>query len=299
MRRRVCLSILLIAAFLFSACGPVTYSSHRTAASYKIGVVVKAINSPYWLDLQNGMTQAAEDFDVDLKFLYPSGERETEEQSKIIDNLLDSDVDALLVSPCDCTNTKWMLEKAQEKGILLLNVDDHAVDIDVPYIGSNHFKMGIDAAEYFSKLLPKGGNICMLLGPSNQMSTQERSMGIRNYLEKPLVVGEVVFTSMNQKSAYDAIMESEEKIDGVFCHNVVLAQGAILALEKRGWDAKVIAVDTEDDGKLVMKRGKVDAIIMQDGYAIGYEAIKAAVNGLTTGEPVDDIKFDSQLLKNE
>lgn len=290
---------LLLAGCIFSGCSGSGISMSRSSPDYSIGVVVKAINSPYWQDMQNGVSEAAKDLGVDVTFLYPSGEKQEEEQNIIVKDLLESDIDALLLAPCNCTNTEWIDEIAREKGILFLNIDDHSADVSLPYIGSDHVKMGEDSVAYFNEILPDGGNVYLLFGPANQRSCQDRLKGILKSIEKPLEIAGVSFTNMTEYGAYQAIMEADKKIDAVFCHNIVLAQGAMIALKEKGWDAKIIIVDTEESGSAAMKRGNVSAVLIQDGYKIGYQAIVSTVEGLKSGQDVADVKIVSNLLTPE
>lgn len=290
------LMIVLAVGSLLSGCAYTTVSMRREEPRYSIGVVTKADNSPYWLNLESGVREAAEELNVDITFLYPSGEEEAEEQKKIINDLLDSEPDALLIAPCNCRDTRWVAERAAEKDILLMNIDDHSADIKLPYAGSDHVQIGKDAAGYFKELLPEGGNICMLLGPAYQMSCQDRMRGFVDYLDKSFTIAGIKFTNMTQKSGYQAVMSMEAKPAGIFCQNIVVAQGAIIALQEKGWDAKIIIVDTLEDGELVMKRGNIDGVMVQDGYFIGYQAIMSAVEGLQNGGEIEDVRIASGIL---
>ena len=295
-QKRVIIVCLLLGLFL---CGCEEISTIRQQPSYSIGVVLKANNSPYWMDMQAGMEHAASVYGADLTLLYPSGEQESDEQNKLINDLLESDIDLLMVSPCDCYDTMWMVEKAEEQDIVMLTVDDRSVYVDIPYIGSDNEEIGRNAADYFAKKLPEGGSLFVLLGPEKQMSSQDRLYGLRSNLTSDLRIQEVVYTEMTEISAYRAIMNLEEPIDGVFCQNVVLAQGAVAALEEKHWDAQMVTVDTTEDASQVMKRGRIDAVLQQDGYKIGYQAVRIAVETIQTGETPQDVLFTSELITKE
>ena len=63
-----------------------------------------------------------------------------------------------------------------------------------------------------------------------------------------------------------------------------------------GCQAEIIAVDTQADAYQILEDGTMDALLSQDGYTIGYEAIAAAVHTLETGELPEDKLFASELL---
>lgn len=291
------LFVLLMLGTLMTGCRDIDIT--RSRPDYSIGVVFKANNSPYWIEMESGMEKAAADYQVDLKLLYPSGESETWEQERLVTDLLNSDIDLLMVSPCNCFRTEWIVNAAKEKGIIFQTIDDHAMTTGVPHIGSDNRQIGQDAAQYFAETLPEGASILLLLGPDDQMSSMDRLNGIQSNLSRSMRVQKVVFTNMTEETAYQAVLESTEKIDGVFCHNIVLARGAIAALEEKGWDAQIISVDTGEDAKRVLQQGKVDAIFQQNGYEIGYEAIKNAVEALEKDILPKNISFQSELLTRD
>ena len=293
-------AVLLLTTVLLCGCSSFRdISGSRKRPQYSIGVALKAANSPYWMDMQTGMQKAAADYDVDLTLVYPSDESQTEEQNQLIKDLLDSDIDLLLAAPCDCFGASWIAKTAEEKNIPFLSVDDRAVNSKVPYIGSDNKRIGRDAGEYFNETLPEGSSVYVVLGPYNQMSCQERLYGIRSTLSDSIALEHVEYTDMTEKDAYRCIMQAKEPIDGVFCHNIIAAQGVIAALQERGWDAEIITVDTKEDAMRVLNQKKIDAFFEQDGYKIGYQAIKTAFETLQNGElPEGNVLFRSKLITN-
>lgn len=295
------LAVLLVAAVLLCGCAPVSgsISGSRERPKYTIGVALKAANSPYWMDMQTGMQKAAADYDVDLTLVYPSDESQTEEQKQLIKDLLDSDIDLLLAAPCNSFRASWISDAAKEKGIIFLTVDDRAVNSKIPYIGSDNKQIGRDAGTYFNETLPVNASIYVVLGPYEQMSCQERLYGIRSMLSASIKLEHIEYTDMTEEAAYHCIMNAKEPMDGVFCHNIIAAQGVIAALQERGWKAKIITVDTAEDAMRVLNQKKIDAFFEQDGYKIGYQAIKTAVETLENGELPENVLFSSRLITEE
>ena len=293
-RNWIRVTVVVLAGCLLYGCG--TIEMKRNAPENSIGVVLKAINSPYWLDVETGMEQAAVELGIDLNLVYPSGEQEVREQKDLVDDMLNSDVDLLMVAPCDCYDTNWIADKAEDQGIVLLTVDDRAMDVNIPFIGSDNKLIGKLTAEYFNQTLPEGSSIYVLLGPENQMSNIDRLWGIENGLDPSFHIQQVTYTELTEDNGYQAVKQAEEKIDGLFCQNVVASSGAVAALEEKGWNAQVITVDTGEDAYQVLKSGMIDAFLRQDGYEIGYNAIKIAAETLDSGELPEDTFFESELI---
>ncbi|MDO5549228.1 MAG: substrate-binding domain-containing protein [Eubacteriales bacterium] len=277
-------------------CGCSTIDMHRDRPEYSIGVVLKAQNSPYWLDMSSGMQQAATDYGIDMTLLYPEGEQEGEEQKSLIADILDSDVDLMMVAPCDSYDTEWFIEKAKMQDIDVLTVDTRAMDAELPYIGSDNVLFGKMVAEYFNERLKPGSTILLLYGPEKQSSIIERDQAIREYLDSDIHIQGVQYTELDEENGYLLIQQLEQPVDGIYCQNAVLARGVVEALTEKDWNSKVISVDTEDDAVQLLKDGAMDAMVIQNGYEIGYQSIELALETLRSGEQPEDMLFDGELL---
>lgn len=294
MRQRRMIGALMCLTVFLCGCGSI--SMHRDQPEYSVGVVLKACNSPYWMDMESGMEQAAADCGIDMTLLYPAGEQEDEEQNNLIADMLDSDVDLLLVAPCDSYHTEWFIEKAEEQGTVVLSVDTYAMDAKLPYIGSDNLKFGRMVAEYFNEQFGAGDSVLLLYGPENQSSIFERNQSLRENLDPEIRIQGAQYTELSEENGYQAVQKLEEPVDGIYCQNVVLGRGAVEALTEKGWESKVISVDTKADAVQVLKDGAMDAMIAQDGYEIGYQAIETAVETLRSGEMPEDTLFDGELM---
>lgn len=106
------LAMLLIAV--------VSYSIQKSGENfsppkYTIGVVLKAMDSEHWLSVRSGMTEAAQKNNMRLIVITAENETAFAEQNKIISDLLDNDIDALIVSPTNINHTREFVDAAQKK----------------------------------------------------------------------------------------------------------------------------------------------------------------------------------------
>lgn len=67
----------------------------------------------------------------------------------MIADMLRCDIDALVVAPCDSWDCGWFRTAVEEKGILVFTTDTAALDCAIPYIGSDHQKIGRADPELF------------------------------------------------------------------------------------------------------------------------------------------------------
>ena len=153
------ISILLgVILLLCTGCGMKEPAAQQT---YTIGVVLKAMNSQHWQEIRSGMENAVQEQDAALLLVYPSSEQAVDEQKLLISDMLEADVDALLVAPCDSYDNAWYEAVAKQKGIPLLTVDTRALDCDLPYIAADNTEIGQKAADYFMEQLPAQASVAI------------------------------------------------------------------------------------------------------------------------------------------
>ena len=68
---------------------------------YTVGVVLKAMDSEHWLAVRSSMQKAAKEHNLNLIVLYATDEAAYREQNKIITDLINNDIDALIISSCN------------------------------------------------------------------------------------------------------------------------------------------------------------------------------------------------------
>ena len=98
----------------------VSYSMQKSGETfsppkYTIGVVLKAMDSEHWLSVRSGMTEAAQKNNMRLIVITAENETAFAEQNKIISDLLENDIDALIVSPTNINHTKEFVDMASKK----------------------------------------------------------------------------------------------------------------------------------------------------------------------------------------
>ena len=179
MTKFIALFYTMLAMFLIAV---VSYSMQKSeenfsSPKYTIGVVLKAMDSEHWLSVRSGMIEAAQKNNMRLIVITAENETAFIEQNKIISDLLDNDIDALIVSPTNINHTKEFVDNARQKNILVFSIDE---EIDgVTYIGSDNYAIGEMATAY----LKIAGNklVCTL-----SLIDDDFSDVLKNFREKIL-----------------------------------------------------------------------------------------------------------------
>lgn len=293
-----CIAAILL-LFTLSGCvqGPMLEENSR----YNIGVVLKTMDSEHWQGIRSGMEQAAKEQDITLTLLYPKDEWAEDEQKVMIQDLLESDIDALIVAPCNSTSTGWFVDLAKEKGVTLLTVDTRSLDRDIPYVGIDNEEAGKMAATYLMDNLLQDEKLAVIAGAKKQaqtidrVSAFEKAVTFRSPNTSITVTKEITGFSDALHVTKDLMTQD---IKGIYCASAVMGLGAAAAEAETKTDICIVTIDSQVDAMKAVKKGTVDALITQSGYDIGQTSIDTAVHYLE-GAPQENVYLPCQLLTQE
>ncbi len=296
----LCLFLLIFA----SGCRMADKEEPIAQPRYTIGIVLKSMDSEHWLAVRSGMQRAAEDYQVNVLVLYAQDESAKEEQKQMIFDLLENNIDALAVSPCDVSQSKAYFDYAREKKIPAFSIDEIADGI--PYIGSNNYHIGEMAAQYIVDQLSRHGSIGIISGNMTQNAHSERVAGFKDYLaahtEMKVIDCRSAGSSLKKASVQtEEMLMTHPDIKGIFVTNAMMALGVI---ESKGMmrfkeRVRVVGVDTQQDVILAIMQGKIDAMVSQSGYDIGYLAIATIIQSLDQGLSQDQVYINNDLITKE
>src|SRR5438093_5172612 len=95
----------------------------REAGPPRVALVLKTLNSPFFIDMHRGAQEAAARLKVDLLVQAAEREVDVEKQMQIIENLIQTGVKALCVTPSGSKEIVPALVKANRAGIPVVVVD--------------------------------------------------------------------------------------------------------------------------------------------------------------------------------
>lgn len=316
MKKRVRIAIVIgtvLLLFLYGCSTPAKndYNSQNNNSStlnykYKVGVVLKAMDSEYGLSLKSGIETASEECQINSIIVHPESETDVQAQNIMINDMLNSDLDAIVIMPCDSNNTKQYMDKAREKGIPVFSMDTEMYGEEEPYIGSNNKEIGKIAGKYMNELLDGKGSVAVLAGTLIQAPHSERLQGFKEYIESETSI-QIIY----EEQAYSSFLEGVKKtgeifeiypdVDGIFCTNATMALGVVDRMEFLDIKKQIpiIGVDTQSDSIQKILDGKIAGMVSQSGYDIAYETIKTVAKYLN-GEKIEgNIYIESVLITKE
>jgi ribose transport system substrate-binding protein len=279
MRRRI--AAVLLACVALASC--------QRSKKKVIAVVPKGTAHIFWQSVQAGAIAAGRELGVEVVWNGPSQETEYSRQIQIVDSMIARHVDGLAVAATDRTALAGPIDRAAKAGILA-TVFDSAVDSDniLTFVATNNYEGGQMAARKLAELVQGKGKVAMLMNAPGSASTMDREKGFEDVIAKEFPNIQIVdrrFGMSDRAKSRDAaenILSAHTDLDGMFASAEPSSVGAALAIRARNLADKVslVAFDSTDGLVADLKTGVIDALVVQDPFRMGYQAVKTQVDAL-------------------
>ena len=123
----------------------------------RIGSVMKFLGNQYWASLSDGQTGRADKYGVTLDVQAASSESDQVGQLNAAETMLNKGYQAILASPQSDTNMCPAVEKAEAKGVLVVNVNDAVFPNARQWVGPNQIQNGLSLDPWIGSVLDGAG----------------------------------------------------------------------------------------------------------------------------------------------
>ena len=266
----------------------------------RVALVLKTLNSPFFIDMQRGAEEAARRLDVELIVQAAEREIDVEKQMQIIENLIQARVGALAVTPSGSREVVPAIGKANEAGIPVVIVDtrlDQKAAADaavrtVSFVGSDNYRGGQIMGEYLVKVSGGAGTVAILEGIPGHDTGDQRVRGFRDAVKGSPNIQIVASQTANWErdqgfTVFQNMLQANPGIDTVFACNDMMALGAIEAISAAGRTGRirVLGFDAVQDARKAVAAGLMAATVAQFPDEMGRAAVESAVKAMK-GEAV-------------
>jgi len=271
---------LLLATLLLAGC--------QGSRQKVIGVVPKATSHLFWQSVQAGAVAAGRDLNVRIEWNGPASETEFSRQIQIVDSLIARRVDGLAVAAADRTALVAPLDRAAKAGIPV-TVFDSGLDSEnyLTFVATDNYEAGQEAARTLAKLLKEKGKVAVVMHAPGSASTMDRERGFREVIQKEFpginIVAEQYGMSDRAKAlaAAENMLAAHPDLSGMFASAEPSSVGAALAIKARNLSGriKLVAFDSSEGLVEDLQGGTIQALVVQDPFKMGYEAVRTLVDG--------------------
>ncbi|NBA95568.1 sugar ABC transporter substrate-binding protein [Pseudomonas sp. R5(2019)] len=293
---------LLAVGVMASICSaiPLTSAFAESSSKPKVALVMKSLANEFFLTMEDGAKAYQKDHaaDFDLVSNGIKDESDTASQIRIVEQMIVTKVDALVIAPADSRALVPVIKKAMDAGIKVVNIDnqlDPAVlkskNLSVPFVGPDNRLGASKVGDYLASKLKAGDEVGIIEGVSTTTNAQQRTLGFKDAMEKAqmkIVSVQSGNWEIDKGNAVAAAMLNEYPgIKALLAGNDSMALGAVSAVRAAGkaGQVQVVGYDNINAIKPMLKDGRVLATADQF-------AARQAVFGIVTalkiikGEPI-------------
>ncbi len=296
MRRRALSALLALTAAL-AAC--------KGGRKKVIAVIPKATSHIFWVAVQGGAMAAGRDCGVEVLWNGPATETEYSRQIQIVDSMIARRVDGLAVAAAERKALVQAVDRAVAAGIPV-TIFDSGLDSDnyMTFVATNNYEAGQLGARTLAGLLGGHGKVAVVMHAPGSYSTMERERGFddvvaREYPQIRVVARQFGLSDRAKAmAAAENILTAHPDLDGLFASTEPSSSGAALVLKARGLAGKVkfVAFDFSDSMIEDLKGGTIHAMVIQDPFRIGYEAVRTLADRLRGKQPPKRMDLSARVI---
>lgn len=249
---------------------------------------------------------------IKVTYSGPEEKDNVDEQVNILDEEIARYPVAIAIAIADVQACEVQFDLATENGIPLV-----AFDSGSGYKGlaatvtSDNKSAAKEVADALGKEIQKKGKIIMFVHDSKSQAAADREAGFREEIEKKFPDIQIVKTiytddltkiqkklaeeknvqnqtegteevltadDITEEEAIDSILEKYSDLKGCFATNGDAMKVALAAFERQeNTDIKVVGFDANEDEIEALKEGKIQGLMVQNPFGMGYASVIAAV----------------------
>jgi ribose transport system substrate-binding protein len=270
-----------------------------------IAVIPKGTAHLFWLSVQAGALAAGRDLNVDVQWNGPALETEYDRQIQILDSMVARRVDGIAIAASDRVALVGPIERAVAAGIPVA-VFDSGINSEnyTTYVATDNYEAGQQAARTLGKLVGGRGSVAMVMHVPGSASSMERERGFDEAMKAEFPDVRVVARQFGHsdrakaRAVTENILTGNPGLNGLFASTEPSSVGAALALKSRGLAGKIRFVSFDSSDGLIeeLRAGVIDAMVVQDPFKMGYDAVKMLVDQLDGKTPPKKVDLRARVV---
>lgn len=274
-------ALFLIAVALLVGCG----TSKQTT---RIAVVPKGTTQSFWLAVKAGAEDAAKNGGAEIIWKGPAKETDVAGQKAIVENFINRRVDGIVMAACNQDALVSTVAQADKAGIPVVTIDS-GVSSDLPksFVATDNIAGAREAAKTLARLIGGKGKVGLIPFVKGAATSNMREDGFRDEIAKykDIHIVSVLYSNsdvMQGMRATEDMLTANPDLGGIFAANEGGAIGAARALDLRklGGKVKLVAFDAAPSEIAALRKGTIQALVVQDPYEMGYQGVQACLDTL-------------------
>lgn len=321
MMRRAFLSAGLITGVSFIiGCGSNTESistagSESVPSKPRVALIMKSLANEFFSVMAKGaethQAQRSEEYELIVNGI--KDERDLSRQVSLVEEMVASGVDAIVIAPADSKALVPVLRRAKQAGIVVVNIDNQLDQeilrnekINIPFVGPDNMAGAKKVGDFLAKKL--GGQdkkVAILEGIRTSFNAQQRLKGFEASMAEAgieIIDSQSAEWEMSKANTIALSMLSEHpEISAILAANDSMALGAIAAVKSAGrsGEVQIVGFDNITAIQVAIQEEKVLATADQYGDQLAIFGIEAALKELRGKGIGDNLETPVDLVTKE
>jgi ABC-type sugar transport system substrate-binding protein len=297
---------VLVAALVLTGCGTggnapaaapaaVATAAPAVAAApstgpWKVAFLPTQIGQPVTKAWGTGIASVFKQFDS-VKYQEFDGQMKAEVQVSVMEDLINQGYNLIILQPVDAAGLSAVVQKAESKGIPVITLNTPVTAKHTAVVQMADVEAGYAVGVEMCKQLNNTGNVAIIQSPPGASLGVNREKGFRKALADKCPDVKIVGAQngeWNKDKAIaimNAFLQSNDKLDGVFAVNDIMAEGAMVAAESAGRlnQVKIWGANGQSSTLKLIEEGKIAGTAYNNSYDQGRVAANLAMYLLTGG----------------
>jgi ribose transport system substrate-binding protein len=274
--------------------------------NYNIQFVQGVSGDQFYITMQCGAEAEAKKLGVSVSTQGPQKFDPTL-QKPILDSVMASKPDALLIAPTDTKAMQTPLQQAaQSTKVILVDTTTQDPSYATSAIASDNVGGGKAAFDALKQLNPNGGKVMMMSVDPGISTTDQRAAGF-----EAAVKADPKFSYIGIQYSHDdpataanlmgAALQKDPDIVGVFATNLYSAEGTATGVRqaKKGDQVKIVSFDAGPNQVKDLKAGTIQALVAQQPGIIGQYGVDMAVAALDGGQVTPKVQTGFTIITKD
>jgi ribose transport system substrate-binding protein len=287
--------LLLIAAILSASCN----RTHKTT----VAVIPKATGDLFWESVHAGAVKAGWAHQVDIVWDGPPAETDIAGEMKIVETMINRQVDAIVLAPSDRSAFKIVVNRARSVGIPVV-IYDSGLDSQnyTSFVATDNYLGGSMAADRMGQILKGKGKVVVVKTIPGGASTTAREDGFRAGITAKFpgitILDERygMASPAVSRSVTENMVTAHPDLNGVFASNESGSAGASQALKNYGGKIKLVGFDSSPMLIEQLQAGVITSLVIQDPFRMGETAVDQAMKAIAKQSLQKDLFLAPRLV---
>ncbi|MFZ0142358.1 MAG: ABC transporter substrate-binding protein [Aeromicrobium sp.] len=297
-RSLTAVAVGVLAAATLAACGSDDGGGGSSSDAKNIAFIQGVAGDEFYITMQCGIEAEAKKSGAKVTTQGPAKFDPTQ-QKPIVDSVVSSKPDAILVAPTEVSAMQAPLQAAADAGIEVVLVDTTVKDpsFAVSQIASDNIGGGVAAFKAIEELAPDGGKVLVVSTDPGVSTVDARAKGFEDAAKRNADFEFLGVQYSHNEPAQaakivTAALQKDPDIVGVFATNVFSAEGSATGIRQAGkqGEVNVVGFDAGPAQVKQLREGTVQALIAQQPDDIGAQGVQqalAALDGKSTKKTIE------------